>query len=159
MTIQAFRTWVVGAPLTAAQLNEQIRDNGNELIKGGLSVVFDGGGGTIATDTLIIVSVDTPYKFTIDAASAKSTDAASSDNFKIDVFVAATASDAFVSTDHLISASAPITLDTDNPSYVRDTTLTGWSPTVAEGSAMAMICTSNGGVTKATISITWTRAS
>ena len=158
MTIQAFRTWVVGAPLTAAQLNEQIRDNGNELIKGGLSVVFDGGGADIATDTLIIVSVDTPYKFTIDAASAKSTDAASSDNFKIDIWAIATASDALAATDS-ITASAPITLDTDNPSYVRDTTLTGWSPTVAEGSAMAMICTSNGGVTKATISLTWTRAS
>ena len=158
MTIQAFRTWVVGAPLTAAQLNEQIRDNGNELIKGGLSVVFDGGGADIATDTLIIVSVDTPYKFTIDAASAKSTDAADSDNFKIDVFVTATASNALAATDS-ITASAPITLDTDNPSYVRDTTLTGWSPTVAEGSAMAMICTSNGGVTKATVSLTWTRAS
>ena len=158
MTIQAFRTWVVGAPLTAAQLNEQIRDNGNELIKGGLSVVFDGGGADIATDTLIIVSVDTPYKFTIDAASAKSTDAASSDNFKIDVWAHATASNALAATDS-ITASAPITLDTDNPSHVRDTTLTGWSPTVAEGSAMAMICTSNGGVTKATISLTWTRAS
>lgn len=34
MAKKAFKTWVTGEVVTAAQMNEQIRDNGNELWKG-----------------------------------------------------------------------------------------------------------------------------
>ncbi len=155
MGLEAYRTWVVDAVLTAAQLNEQIRDNGNELLKGGFSVVFDGAGAPISVGTRITIP-ETPFKFTIDAATLKSSDAADSDNFIIDILVPPVASNEAGDTD-TITASAPPTLDTDNPSYKRDTTLTGWTPTIDEGASVTFIVDSNGGITKGVLSITYTR--
>ncbi len=160
MPIETYRTWVVDAVLTAAQMNEQIRDNGNELSKGGFTVVFDGAGAPIVVGTRITIP-ETAFKFAIDAVTLKSrsSDAADSDTFVLDILVPTAPGDQADSDDSICGAALP-TLDSDNPNYKRDTSLTGWSPTINENKSITFVVNTNGAnITKAQLGITYTRAS
>ena len=125
MAFTAFRTWVTGEVVTAAQLNEQIRDNGNALLAIGWNVVLGGSGSVITTDTYVDVRV--PCKCDITSVEAFGDDTDGTITVDIRKIVSSDYATAQPADSDSIVASAPITLDTDDSGYSYDATLTGWT--------------------------------
>jgi len=144
-------TWAYGDPLRAAQLNEQVRDNGAELAKSAAVFHFDGGGATIAAnDELCLPSM--PFKTKITAGVIRTPDGSIGD-ISINFRVPSTASDQPTSDDSI----GTLTMACD--SYDRDATLSGWTLTIGANlpvHAVALSCT---GLSKCTVELEITRAS
>ena len=148
MAFTAYRTWVTGEVVTAAQLNEQIRDNGNALLPIGWNVVFDGGGADITTDTYI--DVKAPCKCTIASVEAFGI---SDGTITVDIWKI-TSSDygtAQPTNSDSICGAAPITLDTDDYGYSYDGTLSGWAKVLVATNMIRYYVEACSGTTKCTI--------
>ena len=145
-------TQTTGDLITTAIWNAEVVDNAVELAKGGYVVVFDGGGATLSTD----LSIEVPYipsQFTITDVTLKSSDTG---DLTLDIRVPAITSNSAAASDSICGASFPA-LSCD--SYYHDGTLTGWTKQVASGKSIVHRITAAVAVTKASLSVNFTRSS
>lgn len=145
MGFTAYKTFVYGDPLRASELNEQLRDNGNDLIKGALEYTIDGGGTVPALATLYWLEV--PYKCTLTAVRLF---ADQSGSIVIDVWKDSYANYPPTVGDTITAAAKP-TIAATNKSV--DTTLTGWTTALAEGDVLYFKVDSVTSITKCLISL------
>ena len=154
MTYNAFRTWVTGEVVNAAQMNEQIRDNGTELAKGGFSVVIDGGGAAITTASSIDVRV--PYKSSISAVYMFADQVG---DIAIDIYktLSSDFGDAQPNDSDSITSSDTPTISCDD--YDEDKALSGWTTALAEGDMLRFYVESCLAIEKCTIACDVSRSS
>lgn len=146
-----FITWVYGDPLRAAQLNEQVRDNGAELAKGAVAFQFDGGGAVLGVgDELCIPSM--PFKSKVTAGVLRTPDGTIGD-VSIDFRVPTVASDQPTSDDSI----GALTMACD--SYSRDATLSGWTVGIGANLPVHAVVLSVTTLEKVTAELEITRAS
>ena len=135
MAWTAPKTWTTGEVVTAASMNEQIRDNELALQPLGWTVIFDGGGSTITTDTYADVFVPKKCDITSVAAFGDDTDG----TLTVDVWKI-TSSDFSTappdSDNNITGASDKIIFDTDSSAYYYDNTLSGWTTALAEAALL-----------------------
>ncbi len=127
------RTWVVGEVVTAAQLNEQLRDNmiyTKEMAENaGLAIVFDGGGAAILAPTAYHVFV--PGDATITGAQVRAS-LSSDESITIDIRrLADSDGDTSFTSDQEIIAGI-LLMDTDTGQYNKFTADTDWTTALSE---------------------------
>ena len=80
-------------------------------------------------------------------------------NIELDVYVYDPGTGLDSDTDSICASALPFLDGDQSVFYKRDTTLTGWSKTVLQGKAMAVQVISSQGISKAYLTLNWTRAS
>jgi hypothetical protein len=156
------RTWVTGEVVTAAQMNEQVRDNttfSKEMSENAmLGVIFDGSGADIATDADYTIPV--PGAATITGAVLRADDGDSlntsddqGDNIIVDVYRQSDSDgdNAFDSDDEIIAGI--LTLDSDSGIYARFTADSDWTTALVENDLLLFKVSSCTGVTKCSVGL------
>ncbi len=145
-------TWSTAQVVTAADLNAQLRDNMSVLQEKAFNVVFDGAGAALTTDMYVDVIV--PIKMDIAEYTAVANQVGV---FNCDIWRQAWSSDfssdSFVDSDDSITASAPILIDSDNPTSRQDTTLSGWTKGLAADDILRFQLETITNIKKVTISM------
>lgn len=143
------RTWTTGELVTAAIMNQHVRDNLNVLNPTAVSLVVDGGGAAITTGSKLMFSA--PFPLTVDQWDIVTPGEASSIQFA----VYAVSYGGFPPTGaDSISVASPIT--TSSAAKNQDTNPSAWG-TIAQGEVVALIASAVSGVTKAFVTIWFTR--
>jgi len=138
-----------GDIVTAAIWNQDVVYNAQDLAQSGFTVVLDGGGAAISTG--VKLDVEIPYDCTIAQVTAL---ADQSGSIVVDCWVDTYAN--YPPTDaDTITAAAPVTITTDTKS--QDSTLTGWTKTLAQGKCMRFNVDSCTTITRVCITFRVTR--
>jgi len=145
-----YRTWTTGEVVTAAMLNEQIRDNGDVLKEVAFNIIFDGSGATLTTDMYVEVIVPLKMDLAEYTATANQTGIFNCDVWR-QAWSSDYSSDSFVDSDDSITASAPILIDSDTSK--QDTTLTGWTKGLAADDILRFQLENVTNIKKVTISM------
>lgn len=151
MTLVAARTWTTGELVTAALLNAQIRDVHNALIPGQVSYIIDGGG--VVIDSGSLFDMGALYSNACISQWDVTADNPSSIQFGI-VSVSYGGFPTSSSADDLINSGSYI--QTASARKGQDTNPSAWGQITA-GRHQTLYCIGASGVTRATISIKFTR--
>jgi len=143
------RTWVTGEIVTAAQLNEQLRDNMLAMEAAACELVFDGSGAAIVVGTFLDVRI--PFKCDIVSADAYGGDTDVSHTIEVDIrkILASDFATPPASSDS-ICAAARITIP-NNATFVEYATLAGWAKGLVKGNLLRYFVTACTGLTKVTV--------
>lgn len=155
MTWTTPKTWVTGSLVTAADLNQQIRDNGNVLNPGGLTMVLDNGGAAFSSGTGCssgsLIGFEWPFSGSLQTATVI-TDAAS--NVEIQLWKDTYANWPPTSAMNICGNSP---LRTASATKLQVTTLTTWTACFAAGDWIVPRIIGCSGPTKAFLALRYNR--